>query len=194
MQQQFDLPAISCEQCKSSLALHIETKGVRISTLKIKCKQCDWEEDILEKGSETFDAGKKRIKEATSEIAKTLLKLRKTLPKDRKEWGKVVTNPKHPFTAALLVGIAILLMELSGFGIFMVITWILGNLILNPIGWLLVPLVVAVGFAFRRYFKRDKLEKLKTKLKELEQRRDLGEITLEEFETRKNQLFTEFFD
>ena len=194
MRHQFDLPGISCEQCKGSLALHIESTGVEFSILKIKCRQCGWEEDIFAKGNEAFEAGKKRAKGAAKEIAKTLLKLKDTLPKDRKEWGQVVTNPKHPFTAALLTFLLILLMELSGFGIFMVTTWILSHLILNPVGWVLVPLIVAIVFLFRSHFKRDKLEKLKVKLKELEHQRDLGEITQEEFETRKNKLFTEFFD
>jgi hypothetical protein len=194
MRQQFDLPGISCEQCKGSLALNIETIGVNIFIQKIKCKQCGWEEDIFEKGNETYEAGKKRAKEVANQIVKTLLKLRDTLPKDSAEWGQVVTDPKHPFTAFLLTGLVILLMELSGFGIFMVIPWILSHLILNPVGWVLVPLVVAIGFSFRKYFNRDKLEKLKAKLKKLEHQRDVGEIVQEEFETRKNRLFVEFFD
>lgn len=194
MQQQFDLPGISCGQCKGSLALNIETTGVKISILKIKCKRCGWEDDIFEKGNETYEVGKKRAREAVHQIVKTLLKLKDTLPKDKKEWGQVVTNPKHPFTAALLTGLVILLMELSGFGIFMVIPWILSHLILNPVGWVLVPLVVAIAFLFRRFFKRDKLEKLKVKLKELEHQRNVGEITQEELEIQKNKLLTEFFD
>jgi hypothetical protein len=194
MQQQFELPGISCEQCKGSLALSIETTGVKISILKIKCNQCGWEEDIFEKGNETYKAGKKHAEKVTQQIAKNLLKMKETLPKDGKEWGQVVTNPKHPFTAFLLTGLAIALMELSGFGIFAAVTWILAHLILNPVGWVLVPLVVAVGFSFRGYFKRDKIEKLKNKLKEFEHQRDIGELTQEEFEIQKDKLFKEFFD
>ena len=193
MRHQFDLPGISCEQCKGSLALGIEIIGVNILIQEIKCKQCGWEENIFEKANETYKVGKKRAKEAVDQIVKTLLKLKDTLPKDREEWGQVVTDSRHPFTAFLLTGLVILLMELSGFGIFMVIPWILSHLILNPVGWVLVPLVVAIGFSFRGYFRRDKLEKLKAKLKELEHQRDVGEIAQEEFEIRKNNLFTEFF-
>ncbi len=76
----------------------------------------------------------------------------------------------------------------------MVIPWILSNLILTPFGWVLVPLVVAIGFSFRRYFRRDKLEKLKVKLNELERQRDVGEITQGEFEISKNNLLADFFD
>ena len=194
MQQQFELPGISCEQCKSSLFLNIQTTGIKISILKIKCNQCGWEEDIFEKGNETYEAGKKRAEKVANQVVKTLVKLKDTLPKDGKEWGQVVTNPKHPFTAFLLTGLVIVLMELSGFGIFMAVTWILSNLILNPVGWVLVPLVVAIGFSFRGYFKRDKIEKLKVRLKELEHQLDVGELTQEEFEIQKDKLLKEFFD
>ena len=131
MQRQFELPGISCEQCNGKLALFIDTRGVSISILKIVCTQCKREEDLLEKGSQALEAQKKRLKDAASEIAKSLLTLRDTFPKNREQWGEVVRNPKHPFTAALLSALLILLMELSGFGIFMVITWILANLILR---------------------------------------------------------------
>ena len=81
MRRQFDLPGISCEQCKGSLALSIETIGVNIFIQKIKCKQCGWEEDIFEKGNETYEVGKKRAKEAANQIVKTLLKLRVSFPR-----------------------------------------------------------------------------------------------------------------
>ncbi|MFN8491021.1 MAG: hypothetical protein U0350_25730 [Caldilineaceae bacterium] len=194
MQRQFELPGISCEQCNGKLTLFINTQSVNISTLKIVCKQCNWEEDILEKGSQAFDTNKKRVKDATSEIAKSLLKLKNTLPKNKEEWGQVVKNPKHPFTATLLSALIILLMELSGFGIFMVITWILANLVLNPIGWFLIPLIVAIGFTYRSYFKRDRLNELKVKLSELEHKRDQGEITQEVYEVERNRLLSNYFE
>ena len=122
-----------------------------------------------------------------------MTKLRDTLPKNREEWGQVVTNPQHPFTATLLVGLALILMEMSGFGIFLIVTWILGNLILSPLGWVLVPLVVAIAFAYRRYFKREKMRELKNQLDELEHRRDEGELTDEEFEAAREELLSRYF-
>jgi hypothetical protein len=141
-----------------------------------------------------YQAGKRRSQETASQIAKTLLRLKETLPKNKEEWGQVVKNPKHPFTAALLTGFLILLMELSGFGIYVIMAWILGNLVLNPFGWVLIPLTVAIVLTYRSYFKRDRLDKLKKQIKELEIKRDTGEITSEEFENRKNKLLADFFD
>ena len=193
MKSHFDLPGVSCEKCKGKLDLHIETKGTSISTLKIKCKQCDWDEDILEKSGEAYEAGKKQFRGAIAEIVKALLKLKESLPKNTDEWAQIVKNPKHPFTATLLVGLALILMEASGFGIFLALTWILSNLILNPVGWVLIPLIVAIGFTYRRFFKQDKLKKLKARLTDVEQRKDAGEISQEDYETEKNKLLQDFF-
>lgn len=191
---QFDLFGLSCEKCAGKLALFIETKGITVSSLKVKCKQCEWEEDILDKGSELYGSAKKKVKDSTGKIAKTLVSLKDTLPKNKEEWKEVIKNPKHPFTAALLAGLLILMMELSGFGIFMAITWILGNLILNPIGWVLIPLIVAIAFKYRSHFKSDKLDKFKERLRELEQKKESGEITDDDFELEKNKLLGEFFN
>ena len=193
MKKQLTLPGISCDKCGGELALHVNTKMVKISELKIKCRLCDYEEDILEKGSEKFEGSKKELQRFAKEISKTIVKLGEPLPKDKEELGKIVTNPKHPFTAALLTGLVILMMELSGFGIFMAVTWILGNLILNPVGWVLIPVVVAIAFKFRGHFTRNKLSALKEKLNELEQERDAGILTGEEFEIARDKLLSEYF-
>lgn len=187
MKSNFDLPGIACEKCKGKLALHIESEGASIAKIKIKCMQCGWEEDFLEKGSGAYEEGRKQFKGAVTEITKSLLKLKESLPKNTAEWSQVVKNPKHPFTAALITGLVIVLMELSGFGVFMVITWILSNLILNPVGWVLVPLIVAIGFTYRRHFKKDKLTKVKDCIAELERRRIAGEINQEEYETERDK-------
>ncbi len=194
MGRHFELPGTSCEHCNTRLSLFIDTEGINISALKIVCTNCSWEENLLEKGSAAFEANKKRVKEAAREISKSLLKLKNTLPKSREEWSQVVTNPKHPFTAALLSALLILLMELSGFGIFVVITWILANLILNPLGWFLVPLIVAIGFTYRAYFKQDKLRELKVKLAELERKQERGEISQEVFEAARDKLLSDYFE
>jgi len=187
MKRNFDLPGAACEQCKGNLVLFIETKGINISLLKIKCGQCGWEEDVLEKGSGAYEEGRKQFKKAIAEITKSLLKLKESLPKNIAEWSQVVKNPKHPFTATLLAGLVIILMELSGFGVFMAITWILSNLILNPVGWVLIPLIVAIGFTYRRHFKQDKLNKVKECIAELDRHRIAGDITQEEYEKERNK-------
>jgi hypothetical protein len=161
--------------------------------LSVHCTQCDWTEDILEKGGEKIEGSKEHLRKLSKELAQTLTKLRDTLPKNREEWGQVVTNPKHPFTATLLTGLVLIVMEVSGFGVFLAVAWILGNLILNPVGWLLIPLVVAIAFAYRRYFQREKMKKLKAELDELESQRDADELSEEAFEAAREELFARYF-
>jgi len=193
MQNQLMLPGISCDKCGGGLVLYIETNWFSISSLKIKCIQCNWNEDILEKGNEKIESSKEYLKEVSQEIANTAVKLSDTLPKSKDEWGEVITNPKHPFTAALLSGLVILMMELSGFSVFMAVTWILGNLILNPVGWVLIPIIVAIAFAYRQYFSSEQLTNLKMELNELEMERDKGNLTAEEFQAAKDKLLAEYF-
>lgn len=193
MKQSFKLPGISCERCKDKLEVILETSGISITTLKVVCHQCGWNEDILDRGEHVLEESRKQLQGAAQQITKTLLALKNTLPKNRDEWTEVVTNPAHPFTATLLAALAILLMELSGFSIFIAATWILANLILNPLGWFLIPLVIAIVFSYRTYFQQERLSGLKAQLAELDQRRDKGELSQESYEVARNTLFAHFF-
>ncbi len=74
----------------------------------------------------------------------------KHLPRDRKGLEQAVRDPKHPFTAAVLSALGLGAANVSGFGIFLVISWILGNLILTPGGIALIPVFVMVVRAHRR--------------------------------------------
>jgi hypothetical protein len=193
MEKILTLPGVSCNACGGELILCIQTKRVEILELKIKCRQCDYAEDLLERSNEKFEGSKKELQRVAKEISKSIVKLRDTLPKNKEDLAEVVKNPRHPFTAALLSGLVILMLELSGFGVFMAVTWILGNLILNPVGWVLIPVVVAIAFAFRSYFSRNKLKGLKERLAGLEQQRDTGILTIDEYEASRDELLSEYF-
>ena len=193
MNKQITIPGITCKSCGGTQNLAIQTKIVKITDLRLICQGCGIEEDILALGGDKYTQGKKEIKRLTKELSKSLVKLRKTLPKNKDEWSVVVTNPKHPFTAALLSGFVILLMELSGFGIFMAITWVLGNLILNPIGWVLIPLVVGTAFHYRDAFAKDKITELKDQLNALQEQHNTGTLTDVEYEQAKDELLASHF-
>ena len=191
MEKTFPLPGISCDACKAPVVLQLATSGLGISAVKIRCTQCDWESDILEKGGDAYDAGKKRLKDAAKQIAKTMIKLKDSLPRNRDDWKQVIKDPKHPFTAALLALFLLVLMESSGFGVFLLLTWVLGNLVLNPLGWVLVPIIVAIVFHYRRHFTQDRLAALKTKLEELDQRRQREEISQEQYTQERDTILQE---
>jgi len=193
MKKEMSIPGISCKSCGGSQKLSIHTKVIKISDLRLICQDCGIEEDILVLGAEKYTHSKKEIKRLTKELSKAVIKLRKTLPKNKDEWSNVITNPKHPFTAALLSGLVILLLELSGFGIFMALTWILGNLILNPLGWVLIPLVVGIVFYYRELFTKNKINDLKEKLNNLQEQHNAGNLNDSEYDKAKEELLASHF-
>ena len=188
MDRSMRLPAIGCPDCKAEIDLAIGTAGASIQKLSASCSSCDWKLDLLEEARGQYAVNRDRAKKVSREVARTIAEARKHLPKDRDEWGEVLRNPRHPFTLAVLTGLVLVAMELSGFGIFLAVTWILGNLILNPVGWVLIPLIVAVAVMYRDRLRREKLKALKSKLDALDQQRDSGEITDEQCRRAKQEL------
>ena len=193
MKKQISIPGISCKSCSGSQSLSIQTNVIKISDLRLICQDCGIEEDIIALGGEKYTQSKIEIKRLTKELSKTVFKLLKTLPKNKHDWGDVIKNPKHPFTAALLSGLVIILLELSGFGIFMALTWILGNLILNPVGWVLIPLVVGVVFHYRDLFTKNKISDLKDQLNNLQEQHNVGNLSDSEYDKAKEDLLASHF-
>lgn len=193
MKKKINLPVLECKECKSNMFLEIRTRIFQIKLLKIKCEKCSWNFDLLEKSSQTFETNKKRAKQATKYTLKQLIKLKKKLPKDKKELKDAIKNPRHPLTASILSGIVLIFLEMSGFSIFLILTWILGNLILNPLGWFLIPIVVAVIFYHRDKFKKNKITEARIKFKLLDAKKKKGKITEQEFKIERNKLISKFF-
>jgi len=141
----------------------------------------DLPHDVTEKG--------RRISKG---LAQTLVSMKDNIPRDNDGLKKMITTPTHPFTAAVLTGILLIAMDISGFGVFVLVTWTLGNLILNPIGWVLIPVVVAIAFHLKRYFEHDRLNHLRVKKQSLAIRLQRGEIDQPEFERLEKQLFSDY--
>ena len=156
MERALRLPAIGCPECKGQLNLIVDGSGLSLDAALIQCDSCSWELDLLETTRNQYAVNRDRARRVAGEVSESISEARRYLPKDKTEWESTIRNPRHPFTAAIIAGVALVAMELSGFGIFMAVTWILGNLILNPFGWVMVPLVVAVAFMYRDSLRRDK--------------------------------------
>jgi len=192
VEKKFSLPGVSCDRCQGRLSLHLSVSGFRVKKFFTKCDECGAEDDLAEKAGSAVEGSKQKLKAWGVQISSKLMELKKTLPKDKDEWGAVVKDPKHPFTAALLSALVLILLEASGFGIFVAVTWILGNLVLNPLGWMLIPLVVAIVVQNRNKFRSERIKEIKEKLNDLENEKEYGEITEEEFDLRKKRLFEDF--
>ena len=85
------------------------------------------------------------------------------------------------------------MLELSGFGVFVALTWILGNLILNPVGWVLIPIVVGVVFHYRDLFTKNKISGLKEQLNNLQAQHDAGNLNDDDYDKAKDDLLANHF-
>ena len=188
MEKTFSLPAVSCPDCNAGIDLSIATAGASLKRLVINCTSCDWELDLLEEAQNQYAVNRDRAKKTSREVSRTIIQARQHLPRDKGEWAAVLRNRRHPFTLAVLTGLVIVAMELSGFGIFLALTWILGNLILNPVGWVLIPLLVAVAVMYRNTLRRDKIEALKRKLDDLDQQLQAGTISKEQHREMRREF------
>ena len=191
MHKSFRVPTVSCSACNGALVATIST---RAPVLEVKCGSCGLPVEFEMMGAHVRDEVQARARILARNVARSLVEVRRTVPKNREELGRVVRNPRHPFTAALLTGVVLILMEMSGFGIFLVVSWILSNLILNPLGWFVIPTVVAIFLAYRRVFARESFERIRGRLTELQERYDRNEISEQEYNGYRERILAEAFD
>ena len=198
MNKTFVIPYTNCQECKTSdrtgqylLVADYGPGGLKV--LEIRCTNCSWKADLLEATNRQTTEAKQKASRLGKHLAKTLILMKNTLPKDKTALKEVVVNPQHPFTAALLAGLVILAMELSGFGVFAFATWVLAHLILNPVGWVLVPVVVAVALSYRNGFKKESIDELRASIGELDREVADGKISRVEYEASRDQLLASHF-
>lgn len=198
MNKAFLIPYIDCPDCTktSTVGHYVLTTNFTIRELKglnLQCTQCHREVDLLDAVNRQTLEVKQRSSRFGKQVAKTLIQMRHTLPRDKEAIKDVIRTPNHPFTAALLTGLAILAMELSGFGVFTFATWVLAHLILNPIGWVLIPIVAAIAIAHRNSFKKDRISRLRKEIGLLDQSVADGTISRGEYEMLRNQILSSHF-
>jgi gas vesicle protein len=194
MKKKLNIPLLQCDQCKNEYNLIVETEGIKLNELYLDCKNCDQQINILEKTSDLYNEQKERLKPLLDRLTKLIIEAKDHVPKNQPDLQEAIKNPRHPFTAAVITAIVILLMELSGFGIFMILTWILGNLILNPMGWVIIPSVVAIVFTHRESLKNKKIKEMGKLIKDLEEKLNNNEIDKEEFDKKRDEIFKQYFN
>jgi len=191
----FPLPVVVCDHCGGDLVLSVSPKlKSNFPTFNVICVACGEPIDLGIKSSLIIENSKANIRRTSKMIAKSLLELRRSVPKDKADYVRIIRDPRHPFTAALLTGLALLLMEMSGFGVFLAVAWILGNLVLNPLGWVLIPIVVAIAVANRRVFSKQSFLRIRDEINELQKKYDAKEISEGEFELAREKILAQAFD
>lgn len=193
MKKEFKLPGVDCPDCEAAIRLRIVTRRATLEDARTTCERCGWELDLLAESRGQIAKASGKVKRLARSTADAIVDVRRTLPRDREEWAAVIRNPRHPFTAAVLTGLVLVALELTGFGVFLALAWILGSLILNPIGWILIPAVVAIALAHRSRFRTELREQLKHDLDELQRRREAGELSEDEFRAARSELISKYF-
>ncbi|UCF20023.1 MAG: hypothetical protein JSU87_01015 [Gemmatimonadota bacterium] len=193
MKKSFKLPGVECPDCGGSVRLEIATRRAGIEVAEATCERCGWSLDLMEESRGQVGKAKDKVKRLARSVSDAIVDVRKTLPRDRGEWATIVRDPRHPFTAAVLTGLVLIALELTGFGVFIALVWILGALILNPLGWVLIPIVVAIALAHRSRFRTETREKLKDELDALQRRRDAGELSDGEFRVERAEIIARYF-
>jgi uncharacterized membrane protein len=64
----------------------------------------------------------------------------------------------------------------------------LGTLVLNPVSWVLIPVVVAVVLAHRDKFQQERIDQMRAALVILDSKLERGEIDRLEYEARRDHL------
>lgn len=193
MRKGFRLPVLTCEApgCTGDLEATVFTST---PYLEIRCLDCGRELDLGQHGLRLARDVEREARRLAKVVARALVEIRDSAPRTTEDLKNAIRDPRHPFTATLIAGIAIVLMEMSGFGIFMALAWILGNLVLNPIGWVLIVPIIAIVVANRRIFERESFERISDDLKELQSRQDAGELTADEAEKLRREVLAQAFD
>jgi uncharacterized membrane protein len=193
MKKTIHITYLNCQECKGSATdghyvLHIEIGLSLLKALKLGCSSCGWEVDLLATISKSSAAAREKVARLLKDLWPTIVAAAKFLPRNKEELRRAVTNPRHPFTAAVLAAFTILAMEMSGFGIFALLSWALAHLVLNPVGWVLIPPLVAVVLAHRDRFQKDRIERLRTAISALDEKLDKGDISRDEYGARRGRL------
>src|SRR5690348_15446323 len=94
---------LNCQECKGAAVnghyvLHIEIGLSLLKVLKLGCSSCSWEVDLQATISKSSAAAREQVARLFRELWPAIAAAAKSLPRNKEELQKVVTNPKHPFT------------------------------------------------------------------------------------------------
>jgi len=194
----FPLPITLCSGGNGHYELHYETEaswsgGLKLKEARLECSTGEETIDLLEKADDLTEEAKSKVEDVTERILESLRNLKQDVPTDTDELRAIANDASHPVTATILSGFVLLASEISGFGVFALVTTILGTIVLTPTGWVFIPAIVYVLFAYRKSLKEENLENLKAKIEKLDSKLEEGEITKDEYRERRNDLIEGHF-
>ena len=153
--------------------------------------------NLVEKAADLSGDAKKEAKKVGDRLKSSFENLSDELKKlaanPQEELSKLVSNPSHPISAAILGALAILAAELSGFAIFAALTFVVGAVILSPLGWVAVPGILLLTFAYRDQLRGETASAVSQQLDDLDEKRETGKITDEEYRAERQRIIEDHF-
>jgi uncharacterized membrane protein len=178
-----------------TVRLHHDIEMTGISELRLEREEGP-SIDFLARAEELSSDARAKAREIGEKVADRLSDMKEHAPSsfsDAIELAKdAAADPSHPVSATILTGLALIMAEASGFGVFMIASAMLGAM-LSPTGWLLIPAVVFVAYAYRDKLREERVDEFNSEYSELKEKYDSGEIEEETFESRRRELTDKHF-
>jgi sugar-specific transcriptional regulator TrmB len=187
---------LECEKCNENYFLYFDKKAFLSRKIKdsliIRC-QSGHEPNFGQEGKKLTKEIKKNLQSISAVLKKQFKLLAKEVPKDPGELKKAIRDPQHPFTIAVLTAIALLSMEASGFGIFWIVAWFLGNVILTTVGIVAIPIVVAIWFQYRKTLEQRTFLSIVKELRQMWGQYNNGELSDTDFLEESQKIVSKAF-
>lgn len=189
------IPVASCDESQGHYNLHYTLSwSGGLKEARLVCSSGNEEIDLIAKASALTEEAKHRVKTVTKQLIVALQDLRDKVPRSREDLKAMVQNTRHPVTTAILSEFVLLTSEISAFGVFALITTMIGVLVLNPAAWIFVPAVLYVLFLYRDQLSNKNLQDLRMALQELDDELENGNISKDDYDTQRKDLIEEYFD
>ena len=189
------IPVASCDQGQGHYDLHYTLSwSGGLKKAQLVCSSGNEEIDLIAKASALTEKAKHKIKTVTKQLIVTLQNFRDRVPRNREDLKAMVQNTRHPVTTAILSELVLLTSEISAFGVFALITTMIGVLVLNPAAWIFIPAVLYVLFSYRDQLSNKNLQDLAMTLQELDSELKKGNISEDDYNAQRKDLIEEYFD
>lgn len=189
----FPIPGTSCTEGSGHYELHYETEtswsgGLDLSEAWLECSDGDESIDLVGEAAELTDEQKEEIKEGTNALVSDLGDIDAEVPTDTDELESIANDAGHPVTATILGALVPLVAEVSGVGLYGMVTTILRTIIYSPSAWTYLPAIVYVIFMQGQNLVGADLQSVSSDIEELETELDEGNIGQDEYEQQKQDV------
>lgn len=192
----FTIPGTSCSEGSGHYELHYETEtswsgGLDLSEAWLECSDGDETIDLVGEAAELTDDQKEKIKEETNALIRDLGDIDAEVPTNTDELQSIANDAGHPITATILGALIPLVAEVSGVGVYGMVTTILRTVIYSPSAWMYLPAIVYVLFMQGQNLVGAELQSAHSDIEELDTEFQEGNLAQEEYEQKRQDVIAQ---